>query len=48
VNDFMIKCCCCCYGMCCWWIDALGVHNCGLVMWIGLLLKVLVKLCWIV
>jgi len=40
----MINYCCCC-GMCCWWIDALGVHYCGLVMWIELLLKVLVKLC---
>jgi len=47
--DFMIICCCCCcYGVCCWWIDVMGFHDYGLVMWIGLLLRVLVKLCWIV
>jgi len=48
MSDFIINCCWCCYRMCCWWIDAMNFHNYGLVMWIGLLLKVLVKLCWIV
>jgi len=28
----MTICCCCCFGMCCWWINALGIHNCELVM----------------
>jgi len=43
VNEFMINCCCCCYEMMLLMIDAMGAHNCEVVVRIKLLLTVLVK-----
>ena len=41
-------CCCCCYEVLLLMIHTLGVHNFGFVVWIELLLRVFVKMGWIV
>ncbi len=32
MSEFMIICCWCCFETCCWWIDAMGIPICELVM----------------
>ena len=46
VDEFMIKCCCCCcYEMLLLMIDAMGIHNCEVVVGIKLFWKLYEK--WI-